>query len=259
MTKMFLILFLSWGLCVMPGVTTGQQIYKWVDEKGTVHFSETPTSDNLKPQGKQNSKERTLEVVTGVEKTREPSKEEVLIEYLKKRDREQDALKERKQADQDKRVKAINDQQEEMRLEMQRRRDKEADMLEKEARKTKTVYDHNGRLLWSRMTKGQQQMLRDAARLRSGLDPEGSPPPSKEEKRRRTEADDEDRMRRNKASDLSRRVVEESKKKASDDYHYKKKWDGLVNSETGRFCPKVGGGYHDPDKGFVWDRDPKIR
>ena len=209
MTKMFLILFLSWGLCAMPGVTTGQQIYKWVDEKGTVHFSETPTSDDLKPQGKQNSKERTLEIVTGVEKTREPSKEEVLIEYLKKRDREQEAREERGQANQEKRLKAINDQQEEIRLEMQRRRDKEADRLEKEARKTKTVYDHNGRLLWSGMTKGQQQMLRDAARLRSGFDLEPSPPPSDETekwKRRASQAESEASRAKSEARDAERKA-----------------------------------------------------
>jgi len=209
MTKMFLILFLSWGLCAMPGVTTGQQIYKWVDEKGTVHFSETPTNEDLKPQGKQNSKERTLEVVTGVEKAKELSKEESLIEYQKKRDREQGALEERGQANQERRLKAINDQQEEIRLEMQRRRDKEADRLEKEARKTKTVYDHNGRLLWSGMTKGQQQMLRDAARLRSGFDLEPSPPPSDETekwKRRASQAESEASRAKSEARDAERKA-----------------------------------------------------
>jgi len=202
MTRMFLILFLVWGLCAMPGVTTGQQIYKWVDEKGTVHFSETPTSDDLKPQGKQNSKERTLEVVTGVEKAKELSKEESLIEYQKKRDREQEALEERGQANQERRLKAINDQQEEIRLEMQRRRDKEADRLEKEARKT--IYDPvTGRPL-SGMTKGQQQMLRDAARLRSGFDLEASPPPSDETekwKRRASQAESEASRAKSEARD----------------------------------------------------------
>ena len=105
MTRMFLILFLIWGLCVMPGMTAGQQIYKWVDEKGTVHFSDTPTSADLKPQGKQNSKERTLEVVTGVEKTKEPSQEELLIEYSRKRDREQGAIRQAEQERQEKMLK----------------------------------------------------------------------------------------------------------------------------------------------------------
>jgi len=204
MTRMFLILFLVLSLC--PTVKTGfaQQIYKWVDEKGTVHFSETPTSDALKPQGKQNSKERTLEVVTGVEKTREPSKEEVLIEYLKKRDREQEARGETKRAEQERMLKATKDQQEEMRLEMQRRRDKEADMLEKEARKTKTIYDRSGRPLSSGMTEGQRQMLRDAARLRSGFDLEPSPPPSDETekwKRRASQAESEASRAKSEARD----------------------------------------------------------
>lgn len=202
MSKMLLVLILVCGLCVMAGETMGQQIYKWVDEKGTVHFSETPTTEDLKPQGKQNSKERTLEVVTGVEKAKEPSKEEVLIEYLRKRDREPEALEERGQANQEKRLKAINDQQEEIRLEMQRRRDKEADRLEKEARKT--IYDPvTGRPL-SGMTKGQQQMLRDAARLRSGLDPEASPPPSDEAekwKRRARQAESEASRAKSEARD----------------------------------------------------------
>ena len=170
MTRMFLILFLIWSLCAMPGMTAGQQIYKWVDEKGTVHFSDTPTSADLKPQGKQNSKERTLEVVTGVEKTKEPSQEELLIEYSRKRDREQGAIRQAEQERQEKMLKTIKDQQEEI----QSRRDRAADMLEKEARKTKTFYDHKGRVIGSGMTKGQQQMLRDAARLRSGVDLEAS-------------------------------------------------------------------------------------
>jgi hypothetical protein len=122
MSKMFLILIFAFALCAMVEGAAGQQIYKWVDEKGTVHFSETPTSDVLKPQGNQNSKERSLEVVKGLEKTKEPSKEEALIEYRKQRDREQDAREEANRANQQRKLKETMDRKEEMRQEMQQRR-----------------------------------------------------------------------------------------------------------------------------------------
>ncbi len=140
MSKWFLVLILACTLCAVTGKTAGQQIYKWVDEKGTVHFSETPPSDSLKPQGKQNPKERTLEVVTGVEKTREPSKEEVLTDYLKKRDRELDAREDARRSEQERMLKTAKDHQEEMRLEMQLRRDREADRLDPH-RETPSRYD----------------------------------------------------------------------------------------------------------------------
>lgn len=231
--KTLLVLILSGALCITAEYAFGQQIYKWVDEKGTVHFSETPTSDTLKPPGKQNSKERTLEVVTGVEKTKQPSKEEALTEYLRKRDRDQEAQEGRIQEEQAKTLKAIKDHQEEM----QHRRDREADMLEKEARKTKTFYDHKGRVIGSGMTKEQQQMLRDAARLRSGFDLEPSPPsydtnqnfkwPEREEKRGVTNPRTGELYPRSGSS-------------------------GYTNPKTGEFFPKSGNGAINPKTGEVY-------
>lgn len=159
----FLITFLDfWG---MNENTFGQELYKWVDEKGTVHFSDNPTSGAFNPQGKQTSKENTNEILKGIEiGNRHISKDQLLLYHQKSTE---EAVAERQ-------LKAIKDQQEERQL----RRDRAADMLEKEARKTKTVRDYKGNIIGSGMTKGQQEMLRDAARLRSGSDLEASPPPS---------------------------------------------------------------------------------
>lgn len=40
----------------------GQQIYKWVDEKGVVHFSDSPTNSTVKKE-KEASKENGLDVL----------------------------------------------------------------------------------------------------------------------------------------------------------------------------------------------------
>ena len=63
MSKIFLVLFLVLllGPSTMAGNSYGQEIYKWVDEKGTVHFSDNPTSGFFDPQRKQSSKEGLTE------------------------------------------------------------------------------------------------------------------------------------------------------------------------------------------------------
>lgn len=203
MSKMFLAFFFVFYLSTMA-VNSYGQIYKWVDEKGTVHFSDSPTAEVVKPQGQQTSKERTLEVVTGVE-TKEPSKEELLIEYLKRRDREQESIRQSEQERQERMFKAVKDQQEEM----QWRRDRAADMLEKEGRKKRVVRDRQGRIIAEGITKEQQEMLRDAARLRSGSDFEGSPPPSDDVKkweRRARQAENDARHKKNAAMEAESRA-----------------------------------------------------
>ena len=44
MRKIVLITFLVFGLLAFTENIFGQEFYKWVDEKGTVHFSDNPTS-----------------------------------------------------------------------------------------------------------------------------------------------------------------------------------------------------------------------
>ena len=68
MLKIFLIFLITFlGFWEMNGNTFGQEVYKWVDEKGTVHFSDNPTSGVSNPQGKQTSKENSNEIVKGIE------------------------------------------------------------------------------------------------------------------------------------------------------------------------------------------------
>ena len=214
MSKTFLVLILACTLCAMAGEAAGQ-IYKWVDEKGTVHFSETPTSEDLKPQGKQNSKEHALEIVTGVE-TRGPSKEEVLIEYRKQRDREQDAREETKRAEQERRLKATEKATKDQQEEMQLRRDIAADKLEKEAKKF-------------RNSMAGVQMLQDAARLRAGFDLEAPPPPPSEG-----------------VHELPGAAIDSKTGQI-----YPRIQGAIINPRTGEFYPDVGVGYTDPKTGGV--------
>jgi len=60
---MFLVLFLALllGPSTMVANSYGQPIYKWVDEKGTVHFSDSCTFGIRDPQTKQTSKEGLTE------------------------------------------------------------------------------------------------------------------------------------------------------------------------------------------------------
>jgi hypothetical protein len=66
MVKMIFILFVVLGFVAAGEVGFGQTLYKWVDEKGTVHFSENPPPKNKeeKKKGKGNPSEilKRLEV-----------------------------------------------------------------------------------------------------------------------------------------------------------------------------------------------------
>jgi hypothetical protein len=211
---MFLILlitFLSfWG---MIGNTFGQELYKWVDEKGTVHFSDNPTSGVLKSQEKPTFKEDTQKILKGIETgNRHISKDQLILYNQKSTD--EDVV--------GRQLKAIKDQSEELQL----RRDRAADMLEKEARKT--YVDHKGRALG--MTRGQQQMLRDAARLRSGFDFEASPPP--EPPSLPPPSPPPPPPHQNPGA-INTRTGE----------FYPGVAGGIINPRTGEFMPEVGGGY----------------
>lgn len=51
------------------GENTWGQIYKWVDEKGTVHFSDNPTSVTLKSQDESQDKSQDKNQVKNQDKT----------------------------------------------------------------------------------------------------------------------------------------------------------------------------------------------
>jgi len=62
MRKIVLIVFLVFGLLAFTEKIFGQGLYKWVDEKGTVHFSDNPTSGVFN-QEKDRPKENGIEVL----------------------------------------------------------------------------------------------------------------------------------------------------------------------------------------------------
>ena len=72
---------------VLPAFTQdifGQEFYKWVDEKGTVHFSDNPTYARSQQQ-KEYSKENGIEVLKRSESsnrpTTDPSGKRIIINY----------------------------------------------------------------------------------------------------------------------------------------------------------------------------------
>jgi len=53
-------------ILISPSNIFGQRIYKWVDEKGTIHFSDSPTSSTF-DKDKEATKENGLEVLKKLE------------------------------------------------------------------------------------------------------------------------------------------------------------------------------------------------
>jgi len=62
MKKVVLIAFLVFGLLGLTGNIFGQGFYKWVDEKGTIHFSDDPPS-TVSNREKEPPKENGIEVL----------------------------------------------------------------------------------------------------------------------------------------------------------------------------------------------------
>jgi len=62
MRKIVLTTFVVFGLFVFTENIFGQGFYKWVDEKGTIHFSDNPTSSVFN-QEKEPPKENGIEVL----------------------------------------------------------------------------------------------------------------------------------------------------------------------------------------------------
>jgi len=67
MRKIVLVMVLTVGLFAFSENIFGQELYKWVDEKGTVHFSDNPTSV-IFSQVKERPKENGLETLKRSEK-----------------------------------------------------------------------------------------------------------------------------------------------------------------------------------------------
>jgi hypothetical protein len=71
MRKIVLIVFLVFGLFSFTENTFGQEFYKWVDEKGTSHFSDNPSS-SIFDQQKEPPKENGIEVLKRTERGNRP-------------------------------------------------------------------------------------------------------------------------------------------------------------------------------------------
>jgi Domain of unknown function (DUF4124) len=71
MRKIVLTTFLVFGLFAMTENIFGQGFYKWVDEKGTIHFSDNPTSSVFDKE-KEPPKENGIEVLKRLEMGNRP-------------------------------------------------------------------------------------------------------------------------------------------------------------------------------------------
>ncbi len=71
MRKIVFATFLIFGLFVFTENIFGQAYYKWVDKKGTIHFSDNPTS-SIFNQEKQPLKENGIEVLKRLERGNRP-------------------------------------------------------------------------------------------------------------------------------------------------------------------------------------------
>ena len=79
----FLMVSLVFVLSAFTQDIFGQEFYKWVDEKGTVHFSDNPTYARSQQQ-KEYSKENGIEVLKRSEPSNRPardSKGRIIINY----------------------------------------------------------------------------------------------------------------------------------------------------------------------------------
>jgi hypothetical protein len=72
MQKIVVILLLIFSLLTFTEKIFGQEYYKWVDEKGTVHFSDTPPL-SIRNQEKELPKENGIEVLKKLEPGNQPT------------------------------------------------------------------------------------------------------------------------------------------------------------------------------------------
>ena len=205
--------------------TAHAEIYKWVDEKGTVHFTEDPAAIPEKYQEKVKTRTTEDDLMTPEERVRARKRyEEEVRERLKREKKEYDAK------ELEKRVKEIVDQaqrqNDDLQRERQREREKGASTLENDLRSQgltacqREMLTHSATLGSEKLrndaknpslTCSQREALVNAERLRRGLEPIKFTQPAS----------------------------------------YIRTGGGAINTETGDFCPKVKGGYLDPKRGFI--------
>ena len=76
--------FLTFALSVFTEDIFGQEFYKWVDEKGAVHFSDNPTYARSQQQKEKLSKEDGIEVLKKSEPSSQPKRDSqgrIIINY----------------------------------------------------------------------------------------------------------------------------------------------------------------------------------
>jgi len=76
--------FLAFVLSSFAQGILGQELYKWVDEKGTVHFSDNPVYAKSQQQKEKHSNENGIEVLKRSEPSTAPtrdSKGRIIINY----------------------------------------------------------------------------------------------------------------------------------------------------------------------------------
>lgn len=84
MRKIVLTILLVFVLSTFAGNLFGQELYKWVDEKGTVHFSDNPVYARSQQQKEKHSKEDGLEVLKKSEPSNRPMRDSqgrIVINY----------------------------------------------------------------------------------------------------------------------------------------------------------------------------------
>ena len=79
MRNIVLLVFLAFVLLTICEKTLGSEIYKWVDEKGIVHYSENPPSVSTKDREGQLAKEDSISIL----KKREFGNREIPKDMLK--------------------------------------------------------------------------------------------------------------------------------------------------------------------------------
>jgi hypothetical protein len=85
MVKMIFIIFLVLGFLAAEEDGVGQTLYKWTDEKGAVHFSETPPSQiPSKKDEKQATKESSAKIPSSSKKEEEKTTKENPLNILNK-------------------------------------------------------------------------------------------------------------------------------------------------------------------------------
>ncbi len=84
MRKIVLAILLVFVLSTFAGDLFAQELYKWVDEKGTVHFSDNPVYARSQQQKEKHSKEDGLEVLKKTEPSNQPMRDSqgrIVINY----------------------------------------------------------------------------------------------------------------------------------------------------------------------------------